>query len=215
MASSPVPAAAKQKIGWWRWPVAAVTDDHTPEGLDRALATTRWGEVRLQGSRQRPAIGTDRVGQLRQRRPRQLQVAVHFASNDATPSRRSDRRAHIKPSSYEAVIASSGAWRAGRRARRCKARTKIDIDEQRHGDLAERTLRVAEVVAERRERGPTVQRRGVLSRGTCSPGKGKPGGVPSPKGRPPSASRPWGSSQLAKSGPAGTIWVGFTEVWTT
>lgn len=144
-----------------------------------------------------------------------LQVAVHFASNDATPSRRSDRRAHIKPSSYEAVIASSGAWRAGRRARRCKARTKIDIDEQRHGDLAERTLRVAEVVAERRERGPTVQRRGVLSRGTCSPGKGKPGGVPSPKGRPPSASRPWGSSQLAKSGPAGTIWVGFTEVWTT
>lgn len=44
MASGRVPAAAKQRIGWWRWPVAAVTDDHTPEGLDRALATTRWGK---------------------------------------------------------------------------------------------------------------------------------------------------------------------------
>lgn len=28
---------------WWRWPVSAVTDDHTPEGLDEALRTTRWG----------------------------------------------------------------------------------------------------------------------------------------------------------------------------
>ncbi|MBX3285359.1 MAG: Gfo/Idh/MocA family oxidoreductase [Actinobacteria bacterium] len=28
---------------WWRWPVSAVTDDHTPEGLDHALRTTRWG----------------------------------------------------------------------------------------------------------------------------------------------------------------------------
>ena len=28
---------------WWRWPVAAVTDDHTAAGLDTALRTTRWG----------------------------------------------------------------------------------------------------------------------------------------------------------------------------
>ena len=32
-----------RRLEWWRWPVAAVTDDHTPEGLDTALRTTRWG----------------------------------------------------------------------------------------------------------------------------------------------------------------------------
>ena len=41
--SSGLPDAAKQRLEWWRWPVAAVTDDHTPEGLDHALRTTRWG----------------------------------------------------------------------------------------------------------------------------------------------------------------------------
>jgi predicted dehydrogenase len=39
---SNIPAVSK-KLEWWRWPVAAVTDDHTPEGLDTALRTTRWG----------------------------------------------------------------------------------------------------------------------------------------------------------------------------
>lgn len=43
MASERLPDAAKQRLEWWRWPVAAVTDDHTPEGLDHALRTTRWG----------------------------------------------------------------------------------------------------------------------------------------------------------------------------
>jgi predicted dehydrogenase len=43
MDSQRVPDVAKQRLEWWRWPVAAVTDDHTPEGLDRALRTTRWG----------------------------------------------------------------------------------------------------------------------------------------------------------------------------
>jgi len=41
MASS-IPAVST-KLQWWRWPVAAVTDDHTAEGLDTALRTTRWG----------------------------------------------------------------------------------------------------------------------------------------------------------------------------
>ncbi|MGI9577729.1 MAG: Gfo/Idh/MocA family protein [Microthrixaceae bacterium] len=36
-------ADSARRLQWWRWPVAAVTDDHTPEGLDHALRTTRWG----------------------------------------------------------------------------------------------------------------------------------------------------------------------------
>ena len=36
-------AGSARRLQWWRWPVAAVTDDHTPEGLDEALRTTRWG----------------------------------------------------------------------------------------------------------------------------------------------------------------------------
>ena len=43
MGSERVPAPVKRRLEWWRWPVAAVTDDHTPEGLDHALRTTRWG----------------------------------------------------------------------------------------------------------------------------------------------------------------------------
>lgn len=38
----PLPAL-RRRLQWWRWPVSAVTDDHTPAGLDRALRTTRWG----------------------------------------------------------------------------------------------------------------------------------------------------------------------------
>ncbi len=41
--ASKLPDAAKQRLEWWRWPVAAVTDDHSAEGLDRALRSTRWG----------------------------------------------------------------------------------------------------------------------------------------------------------------------------
>lgn len=42
LAAAPI-EAIRSRVEWWRWPVAAVTDDHTPEGLDRALRTTRWG----------------------------------------------------------------------------------------------------------------------------------------------------------------------------
>jgi len=42
LARAPV-EAIRSKVEWWRWPVAAVTDDHTPEGLDHALRTTVWG----------------------------------------------------------------------------------------------------------------------------------------------------------------------------
>ncbi|MCB0953842.1 MAG: Gfo/Idh/MocA family oxidoreductase [Microthrixaceae bacterium] len=36
-------AGSARRLQWKRWPVAAVTDDPTPEGLDHALRTTRWG----------------------------------------------------------------------------------------------------------------------------------------------------------------------------
>lgn len=42
LVESPV-AGIRKRAEWWRWPVAAVTDDHTPAGLDHALRTTRWG----------------------------------------------------------------------------------------------------------------------------------------------------------------------------
>lgn len=35
--------SVRRRAEWWRWPVSAVTDDHTPEGLDHALRTSRWG----------------------------------------------------------------------------------------------------------------------------------------------------------------------------
>ncbi|HEY4378358.1 MAG TPA: Gfo/Idh/MocA family oxidoreductase, partial [Acidimicrobiales bacterium] len=35
--------AVRRRAEWWRWPVSAVTEDHTPAGLDHALHTTRWG----------------------------------------------------------------------------------------------------------------------------------------------------------------------------
>ena len=81
LVASPIPAVAK-RAEWWRWPVAAVTDDHTPAGLDHALRTTRWGRcVPRRG--QRPAVGPDGVGPVRERRPRQLHVAVDVAPGDA------------------------------------------------------------------------------------------------------------------------------------
>lgn len=42
MLNSSIPAVSKA-AQWWRWPVSAVTDDHTAAGLDHALRTTRWG----------------------------------------------------------------------------------------------------------------------------------------------------------------------------
>lgn len=42
LATAPL-GAVRSTVEWWRWPVAAVTDDHTPEGLDHALRTSRWG----------------------------------------------------------------------------------------------------------------------------------------------------------------------------
>ena len=48
--------------------------------------------------------------------------------------------------------------------------------------------------------------RAVCPAGTRSPSRVGPGGVPSPNGLPPNASRPCGVSQLDRSGPFGTIW---------
>lgn len=57
--ASNLPAAAKQRLEWWRWPVAAVTDDHTPEGLDHALRTTRWGRCAYKvGDNDQPSAQT-------------------------------------------------------------------------------------------------------------------------------------------------------------
>ncbi len=42
LAASPI-RPVRDAVAWWRWPVAAVTDDHTAAGLDHALRTTRWG----------------------------------------------------------------------------------------------------------------------------------------------------------------------------
>ena len=50
--------------------------------------------------------------------------------------------------------------------------------------------------------------------GTSSPARTGPGGVPSPNGRPPRASRPWGVSQPDRSGPSGTMPSGFRSVCT-
>lgn len=57
--ASNLPDVAKQRLEWWRWPVAAVTDDHTPEGLDHALATTRWGRCAYKvGDNDQPSAQT-------------------------------------------------------------------------------------------------------------------------------------------------------------
>jgi predicted dehydrogenase len=57
--ASDLPDAAKRRLEWWRWPVAAVTDDHTPEGLDHALRTTRWGRcVYKVGDNDQPSAQT-------------------------------------------------------------------------------------------------------------------------------------------------------------
>lgn len=63
--------------------------------------------------------------------------------------------------------------------------------------------------------GGAGQRRGVASAGTSSPARTGPGGVPSPKGRPPRSSRWCGLSQESSSGPVGTIWLGLMSVCTT
>ena len=58
----------------------------------------------------------------------------------------------------------------------------------------------------------------MASTGLCSGGttsRGGSGGVPSPKGEPPSDSRPCGVAQLSRAGPSGTMPVGFTSVCTT
>jgi hypothetical protein len=49
---------------------------------------------------------------------------------------------------------------------------------------------------------------------TRSASSGGPGGVPSPKGLPPSASRPCGVNQPARSGPLGTMRVGLMSACT-
>lgn len=57
--ASRLPAAAKRPLEWWRWPVAAVTDDHTPAGLDHALRTTRWGRCAYKvGDNDQPSAQT-------------------------------------------------------------------------------------------------------------------------------------------------------------
>jgi predicted dehydrogenase len=48
-----------RRLQWWRWPVAAVTDDHTPEGLEDALRTTRWGRCAYRvGDNDQPSAQT-------------------------------------------------------------------------------------------------------------------------------------------------------------
>lgn len=55
---APVPAL-RERLQWWRWPVSAVTDDHTPAGLDRALRTTRWGRCAYKvGDNDQPSAQT-------------------------------------------------------------------------------------------------------------------------------------------------------------
>lgn len=66
-----------------------------------------------------------------------------------------------------------------------------------------------------RLRGPAAYAAALASTGTSSSGRTGPGGVPSPKGRPPSSSRWCGVSQPARSGPLGTICVGLMSLWTT
>jgi predicted dehydrogenase len=57
--ASPLPTALKQPLEWWRWPVSAVTDDHTPEGLDRALRSSRWGRCAYRvGDNDQPSAQT-------------------------------------------------------------------------------------------------------------------------------------------------------------
>lgn len=52
-------ADSARRLQWWRWPVAAVTDDHTPEGLDHALRTTRWGRCAYRvGDNDQPSAQT-------------------------------------------------------------------------------------------------------------------------------------------------------------
>jgi predicted dehydrogenase len=52
-------AGSARRLQWWRWPVAAVTDDHTPEGLDHALRTTRWGRCAYKvGDNDQPSAQT-------------------------------------------------------------------------------------------------------------------------------------------------------------
>lgn len=50
--------------------------------------------------------------------------------------------------------------------------------------------------------------------GTASSAATGPGGVPPPKGRPPSDARSWASSQPDKSGPTGTMPLGLMSWWT-
>ena len=48
-----------RRLEWWRWPVDAVTDDHTPVGLDHALRTTRWGRCAYRvGDNDQPSAQT-------------------------------------------------------------------------------------------------------------------------------------------------------------
>ena len=52
-------ADSARRLQWWRWPVGAVTDDHTPEGLDHALRTTRWGRCAYRvGDNDQPSAQT-------------------------------------------------------------------------------------------------------------------------------------------------------------
>lgn len=52
-------AGSATRLQWWRWPVAAVTDDHTPEGLDHALRTSRWGRCAYRvGDNDQPSAQT-------------------------------------------------------------------------------------------------------------------------------------------------------------
>ena len=107
----------------------------------------------------------------------------------------------------------------------CRASSTASLPRRWHllwpsSSPAERLSRTGERIPRRRRgiRSPASQlpsraSTGLWSGGTTS--RAGPGGVPSPKGEPPRASRPCGVAQFSSAGPSGTTPVGFTSECTT
>ena len=81
--------------------------------------------------------------------------------------------------------------------------------------LAHASIIGAPAVPPGRAGGPQCSRSGVCAGSTRSSSRTGSGAAPSPKGRPLSSSRWCGLVHPARSGPFGTIWVGFTSSCTT
>ncbi len=123
------------------------------------------------------------------------------------PRRRSRRQKtqHLRVQARPLTFASRSTLQGASPLAHCSAAIRIDSWSTDPPDCPQ--------FAPRRTYGVPVYR-APCSSGTTSAGTGGGGGVPSPKGRPPSDSRPWGVSQLARFGPLGTIRVGLMSVWT-